>query len=324
VRSVSFSPNGKLLDSGSHDRTIKLWNVPSGVFVRTLEGHIDIVRSVSFSPDGQLLASGSHDGTIKLWNGQSGACVRTLTGPTGDVMSVSFSPEGQLLACGSHSKPISLWNVQSGACENTVADRFVVSVSFSPDGQLLASVSGKTRRVSVNRLWHCDPTDSSSFGVLEKCQEVDLDASELPSDSHQKNTVARCDRQALREVDALEDRKSAARVATSVTSRLDSSIADSHQQKTVASQDGSKPKHCGVAAADKKAWKASLKTAFEDFSEVMEEEELDLNAAATLCCNLLNGSVRKEEIKETLKRMDYDGNDTFGLAGIICVMRELA
>jgi len=76
-----------------------------------------------------------------------------------------------------------------------------------------------------------------------------------------------------------------------------------------------------VAAADKKAWKASL---IEDFCEVMEKEELDLNAAATLCCNLLNGSVRKEEIKETLKRMDYDGNDTFDLAGLICVMRKLA
>jgi WD40 repeat protein len=67
VYSVAFSPDGRLLASGSDDTTIKLWEVATGREVRTLTGHTDWVRSVAFSPDGRLLASGSNDKTIKLW-----------------------------------------------------------------------------------------------------------------------------------------------------------------------------------------------------------------------------------------------------------------
>ena len=75
VRSVAFSPDGRLLASGSCGRyesdrgcvqgEIKLWEVASGSLVRTLSGHTSWVNSVAFSPDGRLLASGS-DSQIDL------------------------------------------------------------------------------------------------------------------------------------------------------------------------------------------------------------------------------------------------------------------
>jgi WD40 repeat protein len=68
VKSVAFSPDGRLLASGSNDETIKLWEVATGREVRTLTGHTWTVYSVAFSPDGRLLASGSEDNTIKLWD----------------------------------------------------------------------------------------------------------------------------------------------------------------------------------------------------------------------------------------------------------------
>jgi WD40 repeat protein len=67
VISVSFSPDGLTLASGSGDTVIKLWNVLSGELKATLEGHTHGVASVTYSPDDRMLASGSYDGTIKLW-----------------------------------------------------------------------------------------------------------------------------------------------------------------------------------------------------------------------------------------------------------------
>ena len=174
VFSVSFSPDGQILASGSLDNTIKLWRVSDGSLIRTLEGHTFWVNSVSFSPDGQILASGSGDKTIKLWRVSDGSLIRTLEGHTFWVSSVSFSPDGQILASGSDDKTIKLWRVSDGSLIRTLEEHtwMVRSVTFSPDGQILASGSDdntiKLWRVSDGSLirtltGHTDTVCSVSF-----------------------------------------------------------------------------------------------------------------------------------------------------------------
>jgi hypothetical protein len=140
VYSVAFSPNGKTLASGSHDQTVKLWDVSSGRLIRSFEGHKSFVHSVAFSPDGKTIASGSYDHTLKLWDVSSGRN-RALEGHAEWVQSVAFSPDGKMLASGSTDKSVKLWEVDSGSLINSFGNHdssLYGSVAFSPDEKTLA------------------------------------------------------------------------------------------------------------------------------------------------------------------------------------------
>ncbi|KAK3316770.1 hypothetical protein B0H66DRAFT_626242 [Apodospora peruviana] len=87
VNSVAFSPDLKLVVSGSWDKTVKIWDVATGACTETWEGHSDSVNSVAFSPDLKLVVSGSGDKTVKIWDVATGDCTETLEGHSGDVTS---------------------------------------------------------------------------------------------------------------------------------------------------------------------------------------------------------------------------------------------
>jgi WD40 repeat protein len=67
VTSVSFSPDGRQLASGSFDNTVRLWSVTSGKLLKVLTGHSDYVICVAFHPSGKQLASCPGDKTVRIW-----------------------------------------------------------------------------------------------------------------------------------------------------------------------------------------------------------------------------------------------------------------
>jgi len=105
-----FSPDGKLVASASHDKTVRLWDPATGGSCGVLEGHSDFVRAVVFSPDGKLVASASDDKTVRLWDPATGGSCGVLEGHSDGVREIVFSPDGKLVAS-AYGKTLGLWDV---------------------------------------------------------------------------------------------------------------------------------------------------------------------------------------------------------------------
>ncbi|CAE7085759.1 unnamed protein product, partial [Rhizoctonia solani] len=156
VRSVSFSPDGTRLVSGSLDKTIRVWDVERKLpILGPLEGHTGYLCSVAFSPDSAQIVSCSSDRTIRLWDPRTGQLIgNPYTSHTNYVNSVSFSPQGTYIASGSSDKTVRLWDVRTGCqVEQPFKEHVnvVTSVAFSPCGQYVASGS-YDRKVIIRRV----------------------------------------------------------------------------------------------------------------------------------------------------------------------------
>jgi WD40 repeat protein len=103
VNALAFSPDGRLLASGSFDN-IKLWDFTSSAILRTLEDHSREVTQITFSPDGKFIASQDKGCILKLWDASSGSVLVTLQLAFHDYLKISFSDNGSILQ--RNGKPI--------------------------------------------------------------------------------------------------------------------------------------------------------------------------------------------------------------------------
>jgi WD40 repeat protein len=121
---------------------IRVWDVPSGRLLATIQGPLPAIRNAVLSPGGrQLAVCVERENTVHLYDCDTGRG-RELAGHLDFVSGLAFSPEGGLLATGSMDGSIRLWNTADGQTVAILAGHMqeTTDVAFSPDGQTLASV----------------------------------------------------------------------------------------------------------------------------------------------------------------------------------------
>ncbi|KZT02993.1 WD40 repeat-like protein [Laetiporus sulphureus 93-53] len=147
IRSVCFSPDGKLLATGAEDKQIRIWDIAKKRIRNVFDGHQQEIYSLDFSKDGRLIVSGSGDKTARIWDMQEGVLSKVLSineneGDAG-VTSVCISPDGRFVAAGSLDTIVRIWDVTTGQLVERLKGHrdSVYSVAFTPDGKGLVSGS---------------------------------------------------------------------------------------------------------------------------------------------------------------------------------------
>lgn len=152
LRAVAFSPDSRLVATGSADGTTMVWRTAGGGLVRVLYGSKNI-DALAFRPDGAMLATGSADGGVRVWRLSDGTRFFLFVGHRAAVRHVTFSPDGDYLASGSDDGTTRIWIVggtEAGRQAALLAGAgSVTAVAYSPGGHSLVTAGED----GVARLW---------------------------------------------------------------------------------------------------------------------------------------------------------------------------
>ena len=144
INSISFSPDGRSLVSGSDDRSVRIWNIRDGSS-KKLPASLDAswFSSIAFSPDGRYIAAGDWGYSIWIWDSRTHKLVASWKGHKGPVWCLGFTPDGKGLMSGGDTT-FKSWDVRTlGIHEAVQARKNVIPGDSFP---LIRSFSGHTVR----------------------------------------------------------------------------------------------------------------------------------------------------------------------------------
>jgi WD40 repeat protein len=135
---------------------MKVFEVDSGKFVRSFEGHTHHVLNVSWMRHGRTLASAGADSAIKLWDFASGEQKKTIAGAAREITAFQFldGPAEALAASGDNQLRL-LREDGNNVRTYSGASDYTQTAAITPDGKFI--VAGGSD--SQFRIWNGEKGD---------------------------------------------------------------------------------------------------------------------------------------------------------------------
>ncbi len=163
VRAIAWSPDNKMILTGSDDDTARIWDITTGTALYTFRGHQGKVRTVTWSPNSEYVLIGGADNMAHIWNVRSGKESQTLQGHTNWVSSVAWNRAGTRVLTGSYDGTARIWDVLTGRVLRSVQaqNSAIRAVAWSPDEARILAGSED----GIARIW--DTSTGVEVGKLE-------------------------------------------------------------------------------------------------------------------------------------------------------------
>eukprot|EP01012_Entosiphon_sulcatum_P064157 TRINITY_DN92939_c0_g1_i1.p1 TRINITY_DN92939_c0_g1~~TRINITY_DN92939_c0_g1_i1.p1 ORF type:complete len:291 (+),score=60.37 TRINITY_DN92939_c0_g1_i1:51-923(+) len=124
--------------TGSSDKTVRVWEIPTGRQLAIGQGHMFSVHAVAIANSNEWIVSGARDAKVNIWDVRSGNQISSWKGHKTTVTALAISPDDKLIASGSMDRTLKIWDRAAGKEIATIPHTLPVAVvRFSNDGKQL-------------------------------------------------------------------------------------------------------------------------------------------------------------------------------------------
>ncbi len=152
INCVAMHPDGKSIVAGDGDNTVKLWGIPEGSEIRSLNGEdwFASVNAIAFSPDGGAIAAGVGE-AVEVWDVAEGRRLHRFTRNSEAVYAVIFLNNGQQIIASDTRGSVAFWHRETGEelRRFNAHPGMIRALAISPDDRILATASDE----GIIKLW---------------------------------------------------------------------------------------------------------------------------------------------------------------------------
>ncbi len=173
---VSFSPDGKLLVTGSNG-AFKIWDLSTALESKDTKLPSG-AKPIAFSPDWHYMASRKGNGSIEFWDMKQRKPTHVVNAGDSPFMDYGrFSEDGRVFCAPGESNTAKVWDVETGReiysahGDPAAAEEGIVAVFFSPDGTQLTTVDShknvKVSDIKTGSELKTIPVDMGGINIVE-------------------------------------------------------------------------------------------------------------------------------------------------------------
>ena len=145
VVSMAFSPNGRVLATGTRNGLISIWETASSEWIGFLEGHepAQAVLALDWLDDGRLLISGGRDDALILWDMSTLRPLHFLRGHESETIAVAIAPDGNSFGSVTADGRIEFWDALDQEPQRIDGPQLgaLGSIAWSPEWDKLLATS---------------------------------------------------------------------------------------------------------------------------------------------------------------------------------------